>query len=220
MGWIIAFCVILGIPVVLMTVGWLAGSISKTKEGNELRDLQGLINSLKYSDNTIYVNERNPTFSKLFCYQKLNLNNYKYNKEEIHVGAVTVGGVTTGGVYKTGGDYTVKSYQGENCKLYLKTYIEGRASDNAIEKKEIKTIRLSKELAAAAKDSIIKDYVKKDKIIVVEKIQASGYYCQLMESGRIDAALTQLEKEEAVGCPSKEKCLAIISWLSGKDTIK
>ncbi|MBE6741068.1 MAG: ABC transporter permease [Ruminococcaceae bacterium] len=201
----------------IIIVGVIAGivGIIQTKNKNKLNIVHANINNCKLKDTTLTVKERNPQFKNVFDTKQHKISSYKYNKEELHVGAVTVGGVTTGGVYKTGGDYTVRSSASSRFKLIYKTVKDGKF----IIENEIKEIRLSPELAKAASDSYIKNYLDGNKIIVVQEIPPSQEFVSLMSMGQTGAALTLREKEEAAGYPTEEDCLRIVSWLSGRESM-
>lgn len=161
----------------------------------------------------LHVEKQCKHLRKLLAVKNHPVASVKYNEEKIHVGAVTVGGVTTGGAYKTGGDYSVREFNSERCELVFQRSV-GLNFD--LETTPIEEIYLSRKLVEKAKGTPVEKYIAGSSICVMWKVKCSSAVGNLMRMGRTSEALTQLSIEEAAGYPTREKCDAIIDFLSAE----
>lgn len=154
---------------------------------------------------TLRVSQKSKLFAEVLGIKNYTISKYTYNEEKIHVGAVTVGGVTSGGAYKTGGDYSVRSYRSDKKELHY-NYVENKK----ICSRDIAAIELSKELAKEARTSSIAEYLDGDTIKVFIDVPLSSRSVALAQKGDFSG----ISRELAAGKPTQEKCEAIIKWLS------
>lgn len=128
----------------------------------------------------------------------------KYVPLEYHVGAVSVGGVTTGGTYTTGGYSYVSSIK--NSGKYSLVYDTGDGAKN-----EIRTIELTPELYAIAKQSAISQYLdeRRSCIIVVENLSQRDLDL-IRNSGYNNLSYVNNAR------PTIEKASIIMDWITGR----
>lgn len=157
----------------------------------------------------LYIDRQHEKISTQFSIIPHKSKSYDYVPEELHVGAVTVGGITTGGTYKTGGYIHEKSYNSGKYDLCYANY--GHNEPQVV----VKEIVLSTQLAEKARNSPISQYLKGNSIIVVNEVEPSAINGMMMYMGKTTSALTLMEQEKSEGYPTKEKCEAILKWLSG-----
>ena len=151
---------------------------------------------------TLTLIKRDPSIARAITIADARDYSIKYEPEKIHIGAVTVGGVTTGGTYTTGGyNYVAGSHKNGLCNLY---YL-----DQLISK-----IQLSDELYAQAQNSDIAPFLNKEQQIEVIS------YTPISER-EAQAVIDNIKSTGFAGndflnngCPTKEKCIRIMNWMT------
>lgn len=202
-----------GVLIVFMIALGIYGAVTR-KKNKDVQIAAELSKDIVSLDGKIlHVEKQCRHLRKLLAVKNHPVASVKYNEEKIHVGAVTVGGVTTGGAYKTGGDYSVRELNSERCELVFQRSV-GLNFD--LETTPIKRIYLSKQLAEKAKGTPVEKYVRGGSIDIIGEIQYSSTVGVLMRMGRTSEALTQSSIEDAERYPTREKCDAIIDFLSAE----
>ena len=206
----------------MIIVGKKAGKKAK----NEARSGNTLLKSccsLSYSNinySQLTVNSKNELFAKALVIKSHTNTQYKYVKEQYHVGAVTSGGWTTGGVFKTGGYINAKDSHTKKCQLVFRTL--GDDGKKIIEK-QIDTIKIEGPLKEQVKGSAIEKYTKETPwglylyVLDEKKSGDDDLSLALFRSGLKLESFNLSHELETERCPTNYKCGEIIYWLSTVD---
>ena len=142
-----------------------------------------------------------------------------FDEEKYVYTGATVGGISMGGIHKTGGHYYK---QNKTSKVQFVYYFYDPQKNNHLY--NIKKIRLNnKELIEKAEKSSIRRYLKNDCIMIEEEISAEDLkklkdsMVSAADAGNMNMARNINSYITTESLPTKEKCIAIINWLSTCD---
>ena len=208
--------------VIFLIVGFIISEpINKKKHSDFMEVQEALKDCMQYNpkEQTLTVKSLSPYFKKSLFTKAYMEDNYGYKKEKYVYTGASVGGVTMGGVHKTGGNYieAVKT-----SKVQLMFYSCDPAKKSTLyDKNIVRKIRLSSDdLIKKAQESPISKYLKNDCIIVEKEIDNKRLNSALLTAaqvGNMNMAGNFNECAKTETMPTKEKCDAIIEWLSTCD---
>lgn len=203
---LISFIVVFVGGCIIVGGAFLSELIHPSKPENDptIKKMNAVRDICELKGHTLHVYKRSKRISKLISIKKTRTYVYRQNPEELHFDSISIGGVTTGNVYKTGGDYSVRSW---NEGRYLLLYMNNPYF-------AIHSIVLSDEIADKAKISNISTYLNDNTIEVITKSVISPTTKVLAEGGHHVQAINQMNMDNAKCYPTKAKCKSIINWLS------
>ena len=195
--------------------------INRKKLSDFMLVQNALKSSMRYNEKkqTLVVSSLSPYFKQYLHTEAYKESNYGYEEEKYVYTGATVGGVTMGEIRKTGGNY-IEQVKTSKVQLVF-YYYDPKSKSQFKEVKIVKKIKLEGEdLILKALKSPIRKYLNNNYIMVEDEVDEKGLKGALLlasQVGNMNMAGNFYSHATTKTMPTKEKCDAIIEWLSNCD---